>query len=158
MEKLYESKAMQKLQQGGQKLSSSKIFGAISGGMMGSLGLIMIGAVFTIIATLLSMTGLVQNTDAIYLWLTMPYNMTMGIISVAIAFMIGAIYAKSLDMKSMSNGVVSMVLFLLVAAPVQTVTLEGGATMQVLDSTYLGGTGMFTAIVIALLSDLNPKN
>lgn len=152
MEKLYESKAMQKLQQGGQKLSSSKIFGAISGGMMGSLGLIMIGAVFTIIATLLSMTGLVQNTDAIYLWLTMPYNMTMGIISVAIAFMIGAIYAKSLDMKSMSNGVVSMVLFLLVAAPVQTVTLEGGATMQVLDSTYLGGTGMFTAIVIALLS------
>ena len=152
MDKLYESKAMQKLQEGGQKLSSSKVFGAISGGMMGSLGLIMVGAVFTIVATLLSMTGLVQTTDALYLWLTMPYNMTMGIISVAISFMIGAVYAKSLGMKSMANGVVSMVLFLLVAAPVQTVTLASGATMQVLDSTYLGGTGMFTAILVALIS------
>lgn len=152
MDHLYESKAMQKLQQGGQKISGSKVFGAIAGGMMGSLGLIMIGAVFTIIATLLSMTGLVQNTDPLYTWLTMPYNMTMGIISVAVAFMIAAIYAKSLGMKSMANGVISMTLFLLVAAPVQTVTLEGGATMQVLDSTYLGGTGLFTAILIALLS------
>ena len=148
IDKLYESKFMQKLQSSGNKLASNKVFSAISSGMMGSMA----GAFFMIIATLLNLVGICEITDPLYVWLTTPYNMTMGVLSAAVAFMVGYSNAKSLNMKAVVNGIVTMVLFLLVASPVQTVTLADGSTMNVLDSTYLGGTGLFTALILPLIA------
>lgn len=152
IDKLYESKFMQKLQSSGNKLASNKVFSAISSGMMGSMGLIMAGAIFMIIATLLNLFKICEITDPLYVWLTTPYNMTMGVLSAAVAFMVGYSYAKSLNMKAVVNGIVTMVLFLLVSSPVQTVTLADGSTMNVLDSTYLGGTGLFTALILPIIA------
>lgn len=154
-ENLYESKPMQKLQEFGGKMQANKVCNAITGGMMGVMSMILAGAVFMVIATLLNLAGIVQTSDAIYQWLNTPYNMTMNILSVAVAFSVGYAYSKNLELGgTMANGIVTMVLFLLVAAPMQTVTLAGdeAATMTVLDTSFLGGTGLFTALIMPIIS------
>lgn len=152
LENLYESKPMQKLQELGGRLQANKVFNAISSGMMGTMGLILAGAVFTIIATLLNLAGIISTDSAIYQWLLTPYNMTMGVLALAVSFGVGYVYTQNLDMKgTVANGIVSMIMFLMVCAPVQTVTLADESTMSVLDTTYLGGTGLFTALIMPII-------
>lgn len=153
MEKLYESNFMKALQHFGEKLGSNKVLSSISGGMMACMGVILGGAFFQIIATLLTMTHLSTQTGALYQFFITPYNMTMGLFSVVIAFSVAYNYAKTLGMKTMVNGVISMLMFLMVAAPAKTVTLvDGKTTFTGLDTTSLGGVGLFTALIIAILS------
>ena len=149
---LYESKPMKALQKGGEWFQNNKVFGAISNGMMCSMSLILAGAIFTIIATLLEIAGVIETTDALYTWLTTPYNMTMGIMAVPIAFSVGYVYTQKLEVGSpLANGIVCLVMFLMVAAPMQTVTLADGTSLSALDTTYLGGTGIFTALFMPII-------
>lgn len=153
LDNLYQSPVMMKLQEWGGKLQANKALSAISGGMMAAMAVILAGAIFTVVATLLDIVGVLETTDAAYMWLTTPYNMTMGILGVVVAFAVGYIYSKNLEMEgALANGIVTMILFLLVCAPVQSVTLQDGSTMRVLATTYLGGTGLFTALIIPLVS------
>ena len=153
MNKLFESKFMKGLQKFGEKLGSSKVFSAISKSMMGTMAIILVGAVFQIIATIPTLFGWYTTESAIYKLLYTPYNMTMGILSIFVVFMIGYHYAKSLDMKPMQNGVVALICFLLVAAPATTVTLADGATsLTVLNTSNLGAAGLFVAILIGILT------
>ena len=152
LNKLYENPVMQKLQALGGKFQSNNSLNAISNGMMGTMSLILAGSIFTIIATLLSLTGVLQTTDPVYQWLQLPYNMTLGLVSVAVAFGIAYSYSKSLGVgKELANGFVSMFLFLMVASPARSVVLEDGSTLTVLDTSFLGATGLFTAIIMALV-------
>jgi PTS system cellobiose-specific IIC component len=153
MDKLFESKFMKGLQKFGEKLGSSKVFSAISKSMMGTMAIILVGAVFQIIATIPTLFGWYTTESAIYKLLYTPYNMTMGILSIFVVFMIGYNYAKSLGMKPMQNGVVALICFLLVAAPATTVTLADGATsLTVLNTSNLGAAGLFVAILIGILT------
>ncbi|NMC29087.1 MAG: PTS sugar transporter subunit IIC [Pelolinea sp.] len=153
MNKLFESKFMKGLQKFGEKLASSKVFSAISKSMMGTMAIILVGAVFQIIATIPTLFGWYTTESAIYKLLYTPYNMTMGILSVFVVFMIGYNYAKSLGMKPMQNGVVALICFLLVAAPATTVTVADGATsLTVLNTSNLGAAGLFVAILIGILT------
>ena len=152
LDSLYESAPMRKLQEWGTWFQENKVFGAISSGMMCSMSLILAGAVFTIIATLLEFAGLVETTDALYEWLTTPYNMTMGIMAVPIAFAVGYVYTQKLEVGSpLANGIVCLVMFLMVASPMQTVELADGTSLSALDTTYLGGTGIFTALFMPII-------
>lgn len=153
MERIVDSPFMRKLQELGGKLQSNKAMSAISSGMMSQMQLILAGSVFMIIATTSDLLGIMQPTDAIYQWLVAPYNATLGLMAIVAAFSIGYSYSKNLGMEgALSNGIVTMVLFLIVAAPIKTVTLADGGTMSVLDTTYLGSSGIFTAIILPLLS------
>ncbi len=153
LESLYQSKALLKLQEWGGKMQTNRALSAISGGMMSAMSVILAGAIFTILASILNLVGIIQTTDPLYTWLSTPYSMTMGILGVVVSFAVGYIYSKNLELKgAFANGVVTMILFLLVAAPVKAVELADGSTMNVLDTTYLGGTGLFTALIIPLIS------
>lgn len=153
LEKLFESKPMKAVQKAGMVLQTNKVVNSITSGMMGSMNLILCGAIFTIISSLLNMAGIISTDSAIYTWLNVPYNMTMNIMAISVAFFIGYNYSKSLNMKSsIANGIVTMILFLMVAAPVKTVTLADKSTMSVLDTSFLGATGLFTAIIVSLIS------
>lgn len=159
MDKFFESKFAKGLQKVGEKLGSNRYLTAISGGLMGTMGLMLVGAIFQIIANLLVIFSLTSNTSMLYNFLIAPYNMTMGVISVVAAFGIAYVLAKGFGMKAMQSGVVSMVVFFLVAAPAQVVELShideatgAAATMTVMDTTSLGGVGLFTAIIVGLLT------
>ena len=100
-----------------------------------------------------TLLGWCTAESAFYKFTMVPYDMTMGLISVIIAFAIAYSYSKSLGMKSMINGINSMILFLMVAAPATTVTLaDGKTTFTGLSNDSLGGAGIFTAIIIAIFS------
>ena len=153
LENLFESPVIQKLQALGAKSQASPTLSAISSGMMSTLSIIMAGAVFTIISNILSLVGVIATDSTLYQWLQLPYNMTIGVMSLIIAFAIGYQYTKNLKMKGeLANGVVTLVLFMMVCSPIKSVTLQDGTTASVLDSTYLGGSGMFVAIIISLIA------
>jgi PTS system cellobiose-specific IIC component len=153
MDKLFESKFMKGLQRFGEKLGNNKGFSAISKSLMATMALILAGAIFQILATVPTLFQWFTTDSQIYKILYTPYNMTMGLLSVFVVFMIAYNYSKSLNMKPMQNGIVALVCFLLVSAPATTVTLaDGTTTMTVLDSSYLGATGLFVAIIIGILT------
>jgi PTS system cellobiose-specific IIC component len=98
-----------KLQEAGGKLQNHPIFQAMNGGMMGTMSLILTGAVFTITATLLNLAGIIPQDGTLYQWLMVPYNMTMNLLSVPIAFSIAFIYTQYLGKKGeLANGIVAL--------------------------------------------------
>lgn len=153
LDKLVDSPVMHALQGLGQKMQASPTVQAITNGMMGTMNLILAGSVFSIIASLLTIFNLTTADSVLYQQLMIPYNMTMNLMSMAIAFSVGYVYTKNLKLGGeLANGIVSMVLFLMVSAPIQTVTLADGSTMSAIDTTMLGGTGIFTAMLIPIVA------
>lgn len=152
LDKMFESPFFVKLQEWGGKVQSNKVISAISNGMMSIMSLVIAGAAFMILATLLDIAGVLETTDQVYQWLCVPYNMTMGLISLPIAFAVGYSYSKNLGMKgALANGLVTMVLFLMVAAPVQSVDVNGSAT-NMIPTSFLGGPGIFVAMFLPIIS------
>ena len=141
------------------KLGQQRHLQAISNGMMMSLALIVVGSIFLIIANPPMNLDLVDlNTSNIFLrmmiswkqWavanydtITIPYTMTMGLIGLVTAFGVSYCLAESYNMKAAINGIISMCVFLMVAAPIK----DGAIQL-----TYLGADGLFVALIIGLVS------
>lgn len=148
----------------GTFLSTEKHFASISAGLQTSVGISIIAAFVQIAKTVIGMFaegGVLANALGFSLsWaqtaqtvLSVPYDMTMGLIAVVIAFSIAFNLAKYYKMNQLSAGVVAMLMFILVVAPVQTVTLaDGTSTFTGLNSTWLGAPGIFTGILLSLAS------
>lgn len=150
----------------GEFLAKQRHLSAVSRGLMAALPLSIIGAFSQIIANP-PITQDVMNKGG---WaatifggwfnfaqsnreiLTAPFNMTMGLFSVVVSFTIAYQLAKSYDMSALSSGIISMVMFLMVTAPIKNYTLEGGESFTGINSSLLGASGMFVAILIALSS------
>lgn len=144
----------------GEKLGNQRHLKAISSGMMLILPLIVIGALFMIVANPPVNVDLVDplTTNPIlqfllawksfaaanYGYLTAPFDMTMGLFGVFAAFTIAYQLAKEYKISSITAGLVSMTMFVLVCA---TPVVDGTISMN-----YLGANGLFVAIIIALLS------
>lgn len=150
MGNLYESKAMQKVRQIGEKFAGNKAIASVSAGMMVAMGIILIGAVAQLVAIIPTFFKLYTTEDTVYKTLMVPYDLSMGLISVYMAFTIAYSYAKSLKMQAVTNALNAMLVFLIVAAPIKTVELADGSTFTGIDNSCLGAVGMFTAILISL--------
>ncbi|KAA9001255.1 PTS sugar transporter subunit IIC [Affinibrenneria salicis] len=70
-----------------------------------------------------------------------PFNMTMGIMAVFISVGVAYNLAKSYKMEGLPCALLSLMSFFLIAAPARDGVLPGD---------YLGGTGVFTAVVLAI--------
>lgn len=150
----------------GNFMAQQKHLSSISSGIMSMAGLTMLAAIFQIIANppvtqeLLDGNGVLrvvfggwfrfasENRTAILL----PYNMTIGLMGVVAALAIAYQLAKKYDMTPLTNGIISMCVFLLVAAPVSSYELADGSTISALSSKFLGAQGLFTAILVALVT------
>ena len=73
MSNLYESKFMQKVKSIGEKCAGNKAIAAVSAGMMMAMGIILIGAIFQLIAIIPTFFGAWTTDDAIYNILLVPY-------------------------------------------------------------------------------------
>lgn len=161
---------MQKLQDYlmpvGNFLANERHFAAISGGLMATVGVTMVGAVFTILKSppvteqimkdggiLKTLFGwwynLVQQYGDI---LQIPVNFTTDMIGLVAVFAIAYNLAKSYKMSAFSNGITAVLMFLMVVAPFQAIPVEGGMAYTVLPTAWLGAAGLFTGIIIALVS------
>ncbi len=152
-ERFFDSAPMKMLQDFGASTRSNKVIQSVTSGMMCTISLTMVGAIFTIVASVLHTVGVLTTDSTIYQQLMIPYNMTMGLMSVAVAFAVGYIYTKNLGMRGeLANGIVTLVLFLMVSAPFKEVALADGTTMTAMDTSMLGGTGLFTALILPIIS------
>ncbi|MDZ5254108.1 PTS sugar transporter subunit IIC [Clostridium sp. LIBA-8841] len=159
MENKFLAKLDEKLSPLGAKLGNQIHLRAISAGMMMPLALIVVGALFLIIANPPITMDLVDvNTSNIlikflinwknfstenYALLTAPFNMTMGIFGLLSVFGISYSLAKEYKLNAPIVGLISTSIFLMVAAP----AIEGGISTQ-----FLGADGLFVGIIISILS------
>lgn len=94
--------------------------------------------------------------------LQMPYNMTMALMGLFIAFAIAYNLAKKYDLAPLNASIVSTAVFLLVSSPIEKAVsianiADGVAAEELLGmassyipTTYLDAKGIFTAIVVAI--------
>ncbi|EAS45355.1 PTS cellobiose transporter subunit IIC [Photobacterium profundum] len=75
--------------------------------------------------------------------LMLPFNLSMGVMTVFISVGIASSLARHHDLDPVTTGLLALMSFLLVAAPVQ----DGMLSMQ-----YFSGQGIFTAIIISIYS------
>ncbi|MGL5982976.1 MAG: PTS sugar transporter subunit IIC [Cetobacterium sp.] len=143
----------------GDKIGNQKHLAAISAGMMMTLSLIVIGSLFLIVANPpINMDLVNPDTKNIILrflinWkkfalenydlITKPFNFSMGIVGLMTSFTIAYALSANYELNKASSGLISMIIFLLVAAP-----LENNSIVM----TYLGADGLFIAIILSLLT------
>ncbi|WP_234418423.1 PTS sugar transporter subunit IIC [Dongshaea marina] len=75
--------------------------------------------------------------------LMLPYNLTMGIMSIFVCFGTAASLARRYGLEPVTAGLLALAGFLIVAA-----TFKDGA----ISTTYFGGPGVFTALIVAIYS------
>lgn len=141
MENLFNNPVLIKLQEWGQKLGTNKFISALQYGMMSTMSILMVGSVCQILATVLSLVGLIENGGAVYNAIYTPYNYTMGLIGIWVTAFVAFAYAKNLKLKNpLVHAIDAAVVFVMVCGPIS----DGK-----IDTTFLGATGMFLGFVIA---------
>ncbi len=159
MENKFLSKLEKVLLPIGDKIGNQKHLAAISTGMMMTLSLIVVGSLFLILANPPINVDLVNpETQSIFLkfmlnWkkfaienyaiLTKPFNFTMGIVGLMTSFTIAYALSGNYNLNKSTSGLISMIIFLLVAAPIENNSIV---------MTYLGADGLFIAIILSLLT------
>jgi PTS system cellobiose-specific IIC component len=159
MENKFLSKLEKVLLPIGDKIGNQKHLAAISTGMMMTLSLIVVGSLFLIVANPPINVDLVNpETQNIFLkfmlnWksfavenyaiLTKPFNFTMGIVGLMTSFTIAYALSGNYGLNKSTSGLISMIIFLLVAAPIENNSIV---------MTYLGADGLFIAIILSLLT------
>lgn len=143
------------------KLSEQRHLRAIRDGVISTLSLIIVGSFFLIIAQP-PVTAWANAVKPFVGKIMVPYRITMGLMSVYAAYGIGYSLAKSYKLDGVSGGVLSLAAFLLTTIPtnidafITTATkagVAGGTPLGwVMPMANLGGSGMFVAIITAILA------
>lgn len=126
------------------KLSNTKFLRAIADGIICTMPLTMIAAIFSVLNSLPAIIPFLPAwSEGVSAWLLMPYNLLFGILALVISYTIANRYAKNFGLNEVSSGIVSLVLFLIV-----TNCYDGSS----FSAFYLGYAGIFTAVLVALTS------
>lgn len=128
------------------KISNNKYLKAISNGLMATLPINIIGSIALLLAVLPVnfYQEFILNIGIRQYFMT-GYNVTVGVISLYSAYLIGNQMAKELKQPGTQAGIVSLFSFL-VLTPL--ITLEETTT---LDISKLGAQGLFTAMICGLV-------
>ena len=141
------------------KISSNRILKGISGGFSAMLPVVMVGAIFTLLASLnigpyqsfITATGLKS-------FFAIPADYTTNMISLYAVFLIARAEAQVLgmdDRESIASGVIALMAFLImIPLGVAGTDPESGVTVQVagaVSTTFLGSAGLFTAMIVGIL-------
>lgn len=140
-------------------------FAALQKGIMTTISFILVSAIFMIIANPPVTPELVEQggfwsifsgwlnfATANKMTILIPFNMTMGMISIIAAFAIAYYLAASYKMSALNNGLTAMILFFITAAPTMYYQLADETTLSAINTNYLGAAGLFCAILVSLLS------
>lgn len=152
VQKIAESKFMKGLEDISLKMSSSKLFSTISGGMGGTMGLIMIGAMIQIILAIGTNFCGMDAQGVVYAKLNLIYQCTMGLMALFMTFNMAYNYGRKYDINPVQAGFTAIMCFVLVAAPVHTIVDAEGTSHSVISTSNMSSGGIFTAMVIGLLS------
>ncbi len=161
----FESFIVERITPVANRFAAQRHVSAMQRGFMSTITVILVSAVFMIVASPPVTQAMVDEggfwalfgpwlsfaTEYKTLLLT-PFNMTMGLIALIAAVAIAYNLAESYRMNQLSAATNSAVIFLLVAAPSQMYQLADGTSITALNTGYLGAAGLFVAIIVALAS------
>ncbi|CBL92433.1 hypothetical protein GCM10025878_00230 [Leuconostoc gasicomitatum] len=139
------------LQPVGAKLAANKPLNSIRDGIALSMPLVIVGSMALLIANGFSIDPFKNwlMTTGIFDWLVKIINASFGLMGLVAAFGIAYRYAESHGTDALSAGILSLASFFLVTPDLIT----SGSTPQTgISYTYLGASGLFAAILIALIS------
>lgn len=129
------------------KFSANKILIAIRDGLSYTMILAIVGSIFMLIASL-PIPGWPEWLDKVgvsqYLW--QGVDGTFNLLGLLASFTVAYSYAKQCKQEGIGVGILSFCSFLIVTPLIKTKTSSG------IDMAYMGAKGMFTAVVIALVS------
>lgn len=152
MDKIFDNKLIQSLRKWGQKVSANKFVTSLTQGLMGTMGLIMVGAIAQILTVVLgpSILKVITVESPLYQFLYAPYTMTMNAIALWESFFIAYHYGRSLKLKPLNTGITSIVVFAMITGQATGITQVGtlGDTFY-LSTGMFGGAGLFTAIIVS---------
>ena len=158
------------------KLGNQRHLAAIRDGMVVAIPLSILGGVCLIISTPPFKPETLPNWGVIsdmlmgwYNWaqankamLQLPYNMTMALMGLFVAFAIAYHLAKKYEMPTLNVAIVSTAVFLIVSSPVVSAVpaslMSEGANMtdlltkagNYIPTTFLDAKGIFTAIIVSI--------
>ncbi|CAM3125697.1 PTS sugar transporter subunit IIC [Leuconostoc rapi] len=139
------------LQPIGIKLAANKPLNAIRDGIALSMPLVIVGSMALLIANGFSIEPF-KNwliTTGIFDWLVKIVNASIGLMGLVAAFGIAYRYAEAHKVDALSAGILSLASFFLVTPDL----LSSGKIPQTgIAYTYLGASGLFGAILVALIS------
>lgn len=128
------------------KISNNKYLKAISNGLMATLPINIIGSIALLLAVLpVNAWQKLLGSLQIGGYLSMGYSMTVGVISLYAAFLIGHQLATEFGQTGVPAGIISLFSFLMVTPMItigETTTLDIGK---------LGAQGLFTAMICGLV-------
>lgn len=147
------------------KLASQRHLSAIRDGMVVAIPLSILGGICLIVANPPFKAETLPNwgiiSDLLMGWfnfakankyaLLLPYNMSMALMGLFIAFSIAYHLAKRYHLPELNASVVSTVVFLIVSSPlVDAVEVGAEVSNLYMPTTFLDAKGIFTAIIVAL--------
>ncbi|SQB21139.1 PTS system lactose/cellobiose family transporter subunit IIC [Clostridium beijerinckii] len=128
------------------KLSEQRHLKAIRDGIVSTIPLIIIGSFFLVIAV--PPNDWLKQLVAPYVnQIMFPYRLSMGIMALYASFGIAYNLAKSYKLDPLSGGSLGLAAFLLTNVPLN---IDPNGWMLSLSS--LGGSGMFTAIIMSIFA------
>lgn len=141
-----------------EKLQANRYLNAISNGFSRMLPIVMVGAIFTLLANLqiAPYQDFVTMTHLKEIFAFAP-TVTTDMLSLYAAYLIAVALAKNLEIDDHSQmcGALSLLSFLLLIPLGVSGQTEGGEVVKVaaaLSTQYLGSAGLFSAIIIALIA------
>ena len=152
---LSENKIIKSLDAFGRKISANRFVTSLTQGLMGTMGIIMVGAFAQIITCALgpSILNVLSSDSPIYQFIYAPYYMTMNAIALWESFLIAYHYGRSLRLKPLNTGLISIISFVMVTGQATGIWDTGilGDTFY-LSTGMFGGAGLFTAIIVSVVS------
>ncbi len=128
----------------GGKMGQEKHLSAISRGLMAIMPLTILGSIFQLISALPDIFPfLPAYSEGVQNAILFPYNMTFGLFGVIAVLTITYYFAQSEKTDVLQSEVISLIVFMILASPLNSET-------NAFDATYLGSAGIFLAIVVAL--------
>lgn len=131
------------------RITAQRHLSAVRDGLIATIPLTVIGAIFLLIPYLpwpRSYVDFMANNPVLVGKLLIPFTMSLSLLSLYAAFGIGARLADSYGLSGIAGGISALLAFLMTIGT--TATEEG----VFLSMAYLGGEGMFTAIITAIFA------
>jgi len=131
------------------KISSQRHLKAVSSALIATIPLTVLGAMFLLVPYIPWPESYVQywaNNPELVSKVLIPFNMTLGLLSVYVSFAIGYYLAESYEMDRIGGGFAATLGFVVT---MKFASIEGGSYFP---TAYLGGEGMFTAILTSIFA------
>ncbi len=130
----------------GNKLASQRHLQSISAGLMAIMPLTIFGSIFQLISALPDIFPFIPAfSEEVSNAILFPYNVAFGLFGVIAVAAIAYYHAEKYDLNKLQAAIISLVAFIVLAAPIDDTT-------STMDASYLGSQGIFLAIFVALIS------